>query len=127
MTYSQRPDRILIKNLLVRGILGINPEERVNRQDILVSMELYTHIDTAAATDDIAAAVNYKKVTKDVIAHVEQANDNLIEKLVSDVADLVLAGYPRVEAVTVLVEKPGALRFARSVGIEITRTRADNE
>lgn len=117
-------DKIIIRDLLLRGIVGINPDERVNRQDILINIALYADIRPAAQSDDIADAVNYKTITKRVIEHVEASSDYLVEKLVSDIARLILTEFP-VERVQVRVEKPGALRFARSVGIEIERTRAD--
>ena len=117
-------DKILIKDLLLRGIVGINPDERVNKQDILINMVLFADIRPAAASDDIADAVNYRSITKRVIAHVEASSDYLVEKLVTEIARIVLTEFP-VERCIVRLEKPGALRFADSVGIEIERTRAD--
>lgn len=117
-------DKIIIKDLLVRSIIGINPEERVKKQDILINMILFADIRQAAQSDDIADAVNYKAITKRVIEHVEESSDQLVEKLVSDIARLILTEF-NVEQVQVRVEKPGALRFANSVGIEIERTQQD--
>ena len=117
-------DKILIKDLLLRGIIGINPEERVNKQDILINMVIYTDIRKAAASDDIADAVNYKSITKRIIAHVEESPDYLVEKMVTDIARIVITEF-NVERVQVRLEKPGALRFADSVGIEIERTKED--
>lgn len=119
---APRRDRIFVKNLLVRGILGINPDERVNRQDILVNLEMVTDVRPAAASDDIADAVNYRSITKRVLERIETGDDHLVERLVEDLAAMILAEFA-VEEVTVRVEKPGALRFADSVGIEITRRR----
>ena len=118
-------DKIIIKDLLMRGIIGINPDERVKRQDILVNLVLYADIGRAAASDDIDDAVNYKTISKQVIERVENGADFLVEKLVVDIARMILTDYPVVQKVMVRVEKPGALRFAQSVGIEIERTRAD--
>ncbi|RMG98581.1 MAG: dihydroneopterin aldolase [Chloroflexi bacterium] len=117
-------DKIIIKDLLLRGIIGINPDERENKQDILINLVLYTDVRQAAASDDIADAVNYRSITKRIIDHVENSADFLVEKLVTDIARIVLTEFP-VERAKVRVEKPGALRFARSVGIEIERTRTD--
>jgi FolB domain-containing protein len=117
-------DKIIIRDLLLRGIIGINPDERVNKQDILINVVIYADIRPAAASDHIDDAVNYKSITKRIISHVEASSDQLVEKLVTDLARLILSEYP-VERVQVRVEKPGALRFAESVGIEIDRTRAD--
>ncbi len=119
-------DRIEIKDLLLRGIVGINPEEREKKQDILVNLVL--HVDTRAAgvSDALHDAVNYRSVTKAVIALVESSSYYTVEKLAADIARLAL-GEHGVPAVTVTVEKPGALRFARSVGVTITRHRDDRD
>lgn len=117
-------DRILIKDLVVRGIIGINPDERVNRQDILVNIVMWADTTRAAATDDIDDAVNYKTITKRIIAHLEEGEPMLVERAVQEVADICLEDQ-RVEQVEVTLEKPGALRFARSVGISIIRSRVD--
>ncbi len=116
-------DRIFIKNLLVRGIIGINPDERVNRQDIRVNLTLWADTRRAAASDDIADAVNYRTVAKAVIKHIEEGQPLLVERLVAELARLCFQLDPRVQAVEVMVEKPGAVRFAESVGIAIYRTR----
>ncbi|HSR30278.1 MAG TPA: 2-amino-4-hydroxy-6-hydroxymethyldihydropteridine diphosphokinase [Anaerolineae bacterium] len=117
-------DRIHIKDLLLRTIIGINDEERHNRQDVLINIELHASTHAAGASDDIADAVNYRTITKRVIALVEGSQFYLVEKMAAEIARICLKD-PRVERATVRVEKPGALRFARSVGVEIERTRAN--
>lgn len=119
-------DKIIIRDLLLRGIIGINPDERVKLQDILINMVIWADIRKAAASDAIEDAVDYKSITKRVIQHVEESSDFLVERLVTDLARLVIMEFG-VERVMVRVEKPTALRFAESVGIEIERTRADFE
>ncbi len=118
-------DKIIIKNLLLRGILGINPEERIKKQDILINVTLFTDITKAAQSDDADHAVNYKSVKSTIIEHVEESSDFLIEKLISDLAGILLTDFSGVERVILKVEKPGALRFAETVGIEIERARSD--
>lgn len=117
-------DRIFIRDLLVRGILGVNPDERTKRQDILVNVEIQTDVGPAARSDAIEDAVNYRSISKRIIARIEEGSDRLVEKLAEDLARMILEGFP-VDRVTVRVEKPGALRFAESVGVEVTRDRAD--
>jgi FolB domain-containing protein len=116
-------DRVVIRDLLVRGIVGINPEERKDRQDILVNVTMWADTRQAAASDHIADAVNYRAVAKALIAHVEAAQPYLVERLAADLAAICFAQDARVQAVEVAVEKPGALRFARSVGVVIYRER----
>ncbi len=117
-------DKIIIKDLLLRGIIGINPDERVKKQDILLNFTLYTDISQAAESDDINDAANYKEISKRVIDFVESSSFLLVERLVTEIARLILTEYP-ISRVQVRVEKPGALRFAQSVGIEIDRQRED--
>lgn len=117
-------DKIIIKDLLLKGIIGINDDERVIKQDILINLVLYSDTRAAASSDDISDAVNYRTITKRIIAHVEQSSDFLVERLVEDIARLIIIDFG-VERVVVRVEKPGALRFARSVGIEIVREKSD--
>ena len=118
-------DQIVIEGLLVRGIVGINPEERENLQDIVIDLILWVDTRSAAESDDIADAVNYRSVTKRVIAHVEDGAPMLVERLAAEIAWLCLRFDERVEEVSVEVRKPGALRFADSVGVAIHRTRED--
>lgn len=119
-------DQIQIKDLLLRTIVGVNDEERRNRQDVLINITLHADTRPAGRSDDIADAVNYRTLTKRIIALVENSQFYLVEKLAAEIAALCLDD-PRVEQADVRVEKPGALRFARSVGVEIHRTRAEIE
>ena len=119
-------DQIQIKDLLLRTIIGINESERRARQDVLINIVLSADTRPAGASDDIEDAVNYRTITKRVIELVEESRFYLVEKLAAQIAAICLDD-PRVEAVDVRVEKPGALRFARSVGAEIHRTRVDLE
>ena len=117
-------DQIHIKDLLVRAIIGINDEERINRQDIIINITLYADTRPAAASDNIAHAVNYRTIAKNVIDFTESSQLFLVEKLAEEIARLCFqeAGVRRV---IVSVEKPTALRFARTVGITIDRSRSD--
>jgi FolB domain-containing protein len=113
-------DQILIKDLLVRGVIGVSDRERSQPQDILVSLTMLTDIQKAAASDSIEDCVNYRTVAKKVFTFVERSNRHTVEALASDIAGLVLQ-EPFVRGVRVRVEKPGAVRFSRSVGVEIER------
>jgi dihydroneopterin aldolase/D-erythro-7,8-dihydroneopterin triphosphate epimerase len=116
-------DRILIKDLEVEGILGINPDERRNPQTVLVNAVFAADTTAASKSDDIDDAVNYRTITKAMIAHIEQGKPMLVERLVAELADICFEADDRIEEVEVTVEKPGALRHARSVGVSITRKR----
>ena len=114
-------DKIFIRDLSLRCIIGIFPEERTNRQDVLVNVEMDVEsMAPAAASDDIADTVDYKAITKQIIQAVELSSWNLIETMAEEVAKICLA-TPDVQRVRVTIDKPGALRFARSVAVQVNR------
>lgn len=118
-------DKILIKDLLVRGYIGFQPWELEKKQDILVNLTLFTDMRRAGETDSVDDALNYKTITKQIITYVEDdaTRHDLVEALAANIARICIEGGA--ERAVVRVEKPGALRFARSVGVEIERTRED--
>jgi FolB domain-containing protein len=117
-------DKIFIRDLTARGIIGLNDWERKNPQEMLINIILYADIRSAAQSDDIADSVNYRTIAKKTLAHAESAGRLTVEALASDIARLCLA-EAGVERVTVRVEKPGAVRFSQSVGVEIDRQKGD--
>ncbi len=119
-------DKIFIKDLLVRGILGINEWEREKQQDILINVTLYTPIREGTLNDSIEACVNYRTVAKKIIQHVENSSRFTVEALAADLAFLCLE-EKGVAKVKLSVEKPNALRFSKSVGVEITREKKEYE
>ncbi len=116
-------DRIHIRDLALRCIIGIYDEERRARQDVVINLTLYADLRRAAASDDIGDTVDYKTLKKQVIHLVETSSFLLVERLTGCIAEECLRD-PRVLAVNVRVAKPGALRFARTVEVELTRFRA---
>ena len=115
-------DQIHIKDLVVRGIIGINPDERVNQQDILVNVTLWADTTRAARTDDIDDAVNYKTITKRIIAHIDAGEPMLVERLVQEIADICLENA-LVQRVSVSVTKPRVIPRADGARVEIERAR----
>jgi len=118
------PDRLVIRNLRVRGIIGINDWERKNRQDILINLTLEVDTSAAVKSDDVEDSLNYRSLTKEVIRFVEASSFNLVEALAEGVAAVCVRDFGATR-VRVRVEKPGALRFAESVGVEIDRGSED--
>ncbi len=119
-------DVILINDLVVRGILGVNDWERRDKQDILLNLVLYADLRACARSDRLDETVNYRTVTKQVVELVESSSRFTAEALAEDIARVCLA-VPGVFRVRVRVEKPGAVRFARSVGVEMERRKEDFE
>lgn len=124
MTRDVRGDRIIIRDLALRGIVGINDWEREHRQDIVINLVLEVDTRPSAASDDIADSLNYRTLTKAVAALVDESSFHLIEALAEALARLCIVEF-RARSVRVRVEKPGALRWARSVGVEIERGADD--
>jgi FolB domain len=117
-------DKTFIKDLLVRGIIGIRDWEREKVQDILINVTVFSDTLQAAETDDIAYCVDYSVLAKKVQTHVETAARLTVEALANDLAKICLQ-EKGVQKVIVRVEKPTAVRFAKSVGVELERSRDD--
>ncbi len=115
-------DKIIIKDLRVRGILGIHDWERTTPREIVINVIVYADTRRAARTDEIADCVDYSALAKKIRAHAESAARRTVEALANDLAELCLQ-EPKVKKVVVRVEKPGAVPEAASVGVEIERAR----
>lgn len=115
-------DKIFIRDLCLRCIIGIYPRERRDRQDVIINICLEGDFTKAGRTDEIKDAANYKTITKKIIRLVEDSSYFLVEKLAEEIAGVCLKDR-HVKRATVTLDKPGALRFARSVAVEVTRER----
>lgn len=115
-------DQIKIRGLHLRCIIGIQEWERKVLQDVLIDVDLLADLSTAGQSDRIEDTVNYKTLSKAMIALTEHSSFFLVEALAERLAALCLKD-DRVQQVRISVEKPGALRFARSVGVTIERNR----
>ncbi|MBF0629148.1 MAG: dihydroneopterin aldolase [Magnetococcales bacterium] len=115
-------DHIFIRDLRVHCVIGIQEWERLTRQEVCINLELCTDTRQAGKSDRIDDTVDYKTLTKQIIAHAEGAGCFLVEALAEQIAQLCLQ-HPRIQSVRVAVEKPGALRFTRSVGVAIQRAK----
>lgn len=116
-------DEFHIRDLALRCIIGVTEQERREKQDVIINIVLHTDVSKAAASDDFADALDYKKIKLRVVSLVEGSRYHLIEALAQAIADACLE-FDRVERVDVTVEKPGALRFARTVAVRISRARS---
>ncbi len=113
-------DIVYIRDLHIDTIIGIYDWERQVKQTVSLDLEMATDIRKAAATDDIEHAVNYKSVSKRLIAYVENRNALLVESLAEEIAAIVLEEY-QVPWLRLRLSKPGAVRGARDVGLIIER------
>jgi dihydroneopterin aldolase len=117
-------DIIYISQLRVETVIGVYEWERHIRQVVLLDLEMATDVARAAATDNIADALNYKAVAKRVAAFVEGTRFQLVETLAERVAERVLDEFG-VPWVRLRVCKEGALRGVKEVGVLIERGRRD--
>lgn len=115
-------DQVLIKDLVAHGIIGIHEWERQEPQEILINLVLYTDLHEAGESDRISDCVDYQAVAQKVHTHAQNAKRYTVEALATDLARICLE-FPGVQKVRVRVEKPGAVDFSRSVGVEIERGR----
>lgn len=115
-------DKIHIRDLRLRCIVGVYAEERRDKQDVIINITLDADLRKGCDSDRIEDTVDYKALKKRIVHLVEASGNCLIERLAQQVADCCLENE-RVYCAHVTVDKPGALRFARSVAVEISRTR----
>jgi FolB domain-containing protein len=115
-------DRILISDLAVRCIIGMNEWERQKRQDVVINLAISADLRKAGKSDRFEDTVDYASIKKRIVSMAEQSQFYLLEAMAEAIAEICLDN-PGVTEVQVRVDKPGALRFARSVAVEITRER----
>jgi len=109
---------INIRNLRLRTFIGFNAEEMEKQQDVIINIEINYSMPESVLCDEVADALNYKVITKKVIALVENGRFLLLEKLVADVLD-ICGEHPGVNHARVSIDKPHALRFADSVSLTL--------
>jgi len=115
--------KIRVKNLLIRTYIGFNPEELVNKQDVIINLEIETDIpNSAIEADEPLDIFDYKTITKKIIALVQDGKFKLLEVLTKNILDLIMADE-KVKWARVEVDKPHALRFAESVSLEMEASR----
>ncbi len=114
---------IEIRDLRAICIIGINPRERVDPQEIIINIRMEADVAKACRSDDIADTIDYKVLKDEILAFCTASSYYLIERLADEMAQRVLAYSERVQGVRVTVDKPGALTGARSVAVTVSRSR----
>jgi len=117
-------DRIFLHGLTAECVIGFIDWERRVKQTVVLDIELPVDCRRAAHSDEVADTLDYKKVAKRVLAFIETSEFKLVETLAHRVALLILEDFG-LEWVRVALNKPGAIRSSRDVGVMIERTRAD--
>jgi len=113
---------IRITDLQLRTFIGFNEWEKDKKQDVVINLSFEYNAVQAAKTDDVQYAVDYKVMKRKVIALVEKQGFHLLEKMATDILAIMMSD-DRVLSASVRIDKPGALRFARSVSVELSQKR----
>jgi len=117
-------DLILVRDLTIEAIIGIEPHERTTRQPVIIALDLATDVRAAAMTEDIASALNYDVLTQRVRAFVESSDCQLIETLAERIAAMIIEEFG-VAWLRLQLMKPEALPGSTRVGVVIERRGAD--
>lgn len=115
-------DIVFIRDLRIPALVGIFEWERRIRQEIRLDIEMGFDISRAAASDDIQDTLDYKAVAQRVREYVEASDFGLVEALAENIARIILDEFP-VTSVRLVLNKTGAVRGARDVGVIIERSR----
>jgi dihydroneopterin aldolase len=117
-------DRVFLRGLTAECVIGFIDWERRVKQTVVVDLELPVDCRQAAVSDDVTDTVDYKKVSKRVLAFIEASEFKLVETLAQRLAMLILEEFA-IEWIRLSINKPGAIRNSRDVGVSIERSRAD--
>jgi dihydroneopterin aldolase len=118
-------DRIILKGIECRCLIGVDEAERLEVRPLRIGLEIEADCREPGHSDEIATALDYRAVTERVLALAAASSFRLIEALAEAIAAAVLEEFPAASAVTVRVEKPGALPGVEVVAVEITRRWSD--
>jgi len=113
---------VRIKDLLLRAFIGIKDEEINNQQDVLINVRLTYDAAEAITRNEISAALNYRTITKQIIAHVDGNRFALLERLTHEVLGIVME-HQQVTWARVEIDKPHALRYSDSVSVSLQASR----
>ena len=117
-------DRIFLRGLTAECVIGFIDWERRVKQTVVVDLEMPVDCARASASDEVADTVDYKRVAKRVLAYIEASEFKLVETLAHRLAVVLLEEFA-LDWVRLSVNKPGAIRNSRDVGVSIERRRAD--
>jgi dihydroneopterin aldolase len=117
-------DKIYLEDLRIEAVIGIWEWERRVRQIISLDLEMATDAKRAAATDQIAEALDYKAIAKRLASVVEQSEFRLVETLAETLARIVITEFG-VPWLRLTVSKPGAIEGSRNVGVIVERSTSD--
>ena len=115
-------DRILVKNLKAKTIIGVHDWEKEKPRDIILNLSLGFNIKLASQTDSLVHTIDYDHLSNRLIQFIENQNFNLIESLIEACAQIILTEYD-VDDVLITIDKPKAIPISDSVAIQIFRDK----
>lgn len=121
---TQNTDTIFIEGLQTQAIIGIYDWERENRQPLIFDIDMQVSITQAAESDNIDDTVNYKQVSDEIIALVEESRYELLERLCEEICQHIFKHHNAVQTIYLKVSKPMAVAETKTVGLKLTRVRA---
>lgn len=123
-TVSTSGDRIFLRGLTAECIIGFIDWERRVKQTVVLDLEMPVDCARAAVTDEVTDTIDYKRVAKRALAYIEGSEFKLVETLAQRLAEVLLTEFA-LEWVRLSVNKPGAIRGSRDVGVSIERRRTE--
>jgi FolB domain-containing protein len=114
-------NRIYIRDMAVDCIIGTEPKERVERQEVIINIMLECDFAGACVSDDLEETVDYKALKNELVEFIGSSSYLLLEKLASEIVDICIS-RERVLGAKVCVDKPGALTGTRSVAVEVEKS-----
>lgn len=115
-------DRVFIEDLRIETTIGIYDWEKAIRQVVALDLEMAFDNRVPAASDRIEDTLDYKAVSKRLVGFVGDAQFGLVETLAERCAEIVLNEF-KVRWLKLRIRKPGAVRGAAAVGVQIERGR----
>tara|TARA_B110000196_G_C20811196_1_gene504763 strand:- start:53 stop:481 length:429 start_codon:yes stop_codon:yes gene_type:complete len=117
---------VLIKDFLINEIIGIHKHEKINKQKIIFNIVIDVNQNTIPDENNLSSIVDYEKITNKLKNLVKNKNYNFLESLAEDSFKKIFQDK-RINSVKIKIEKPDALLNAKSVGVEVFKSRSDYE
>ncbi len=117
---------VLIKDFLIQEIIGIHKHEKANKQKIIFNIVININQNTIPDENNLSSIVNYEKITNKLKNLVKSKKYNFLESLAEDSFREIFKDK-RINSVKIKIEKPDAITDAKSVGVEVFKSRSDYE
>ena len=117
---------VFIKNFIIEEIIGIHKHEKIKKQKIKFNIILDINQSATPDEKNIKSIVDYEKITNKLENLTKNKKYNFLESLAEDSFKEIFEDN-RINSATIKIEKPEAIKKAKSVGVEVFKTRKDYE